>query len=94
MSEAPRLARVALLGFGLGLAYRSSRGSDPRQIAVNRVPDARHRLLVVANQTVEAEALLAEIRRAEVDLPVTHVTVDLGAGAGGANARVGSSRVA
>jgi GABA permease len=53
---------AALLGFGLGLAYRSARGSLPQRISIRRNDDARHRLLVVANQTVEGEALLEEIR--------------------------------
>lgn len=53
---------AALLGFGLGLAYHSARGSLPRSVAVTRGGDAKHRLLVVANQTVEGKALLAEVR--------------------------------
>lgn len=53
---------AVLLGFGFGLAYRSSRGSLPRRVAVAHSDDARHRLLVIANQTVAGEALLAEIR--------------------------------
>ena len=52
---------AALLGLGVGLAYRSARGSLPRSVAVTRGGDARHRLLVVANQTVEGRALLEEI---------------------------------
>jgi GABA permease len=53
---------VALLGFGAGFAYRSSRGSLPRRVSVTRGGDGRHRLLVVANETVGGEALLTEIR--------------------------------
>ena len=53
---------AALIGFGIGLAYRSARGSLPRSVAVTRGGDGKHRLLVVANQTVEGQALLAEIR--------------------------------
>lgn len=52
---------AALLGFGVGLAYRSSRGSQPGALPVRPGSDSRHRLLVVANQTVAGEALLAEI---------------------------------
>jgi GABA permease len=52
---------AALLGFGAGVAYRNSRGSLPRNVAVSRGGDGRHRLLVVANETVGGEALLAEI---------------------------------
>jgi len=51
-----------LLGFGAGVAYRSSRGSLPRSVAVSKGGDGRHRVLVVANETVGGEELLAEIR--------------------------------
>jgi GABA permease len=54
---------AALAGFGAGIAYRSSRGSLPRDIARARGGDGRHRLLVVANETVGGEALLEEIRK-------------------------------
>lgn len=54
---------AALIGFGAGFAYRNSRGSLPRSIEVSRGGDGRHRLLVVANETVGGEALLEEIRR-------------------------------
>jgi hypothetical protein len=53
---------AALLGFGVGLAYRNSRGSLPRSVAVTRGGDGKNRLLVVANETVGGEALLEEIR--------------------------------
>jgi GABA permease len=51
-----------LIGFGAGVAYRNSRGSLPRSVALTRGKDGRHRVLVVANETVEGEALLEEIR--------------------------------
>ncbi len=53
---------AALLGFGAGVAYRNSRGSLSRSVEVTRGGDGRHRMLVVANETVGGEALLAEIR--------------------------------
>ncbi len=53
---------AALLGFGAGFAYRNSRGSLARSVELTRGGDGKHRLLVVANETVEGEALLAEIR--------------------------------
>ncbi len=53
---------AVLLGFGAGVAYRNSRGSLPRSVEVTRGGDGKHRLLVVANETVEGEALLEEIR--------------------------------
>jgi hypothetical protein len=52
---------AALLGFGGGLAWHSSRGTLPRNVALSRGGDGRHRILVIANQTVGGRALLAEI---------------------------------
>lgn len=52
---------AALIGFGAGFAYRNSRGSLPRSVELTRGGDGKHRLLVVANETVGGEALLAEI---------------------------------
>ena len=51
----------ALVGFGIGLAGRSSRGSLPRSVRLSRGGDGKRRLLVVANQTVGGRALLSEI---------------------------------
>lgn len=51
-----------LVGFGAGVAYRSSRGSLPRSVEVTKGGDGKRRLLVVANETVGGEALLEEIR--------------------------------
>lgn len=53
---------AALLGFGAGIAYRSSRGSLSRSVELTRGGDGKHRLLVVANETAGGEALLNEIR--------------------------------
>jgi hypothetical protein len=51
-----------LIGFGAGVAYRASRGSIPRgNVAVARGGDGRHRILVVANETVGGAALREEI---------------------------------
>jgi hypothetical protein len=52
---------AALVGFGVGLAWRSSRGSLRDNIRVSRGGDGRRRVLVVANQTVGGKALLREI---------------------------------
>lgn len=54
---------AALIGFGAGFAYRNSRGSLSRSVELTRGGDGKHRLLVVANETVEGEALLEEIRQ-------------------------------
>jgi hypothetical protein len=54
---------AALIGFGVGVAYRNSRGSLPRTVEVTRGGDGKHRLLVVANETVGGGALLDEIRK-------------------------------
>jgi len=53
---------ATLLGFGAGVAYRSSRGSLPHSVVLTKGRDGRHRLLVVANETVGGGALLEEIR--------------------------------
>jgi GABA permease len=51
-----------LIGFGAGFGYRSARGSLPRNVTLTRGGDGKFRLLVVANETVQGEALLKEIR--------------------------------
>lgn len=53
---------AALIGFGVGVAYRGARGSLPRDVNLTRGGDGRFRLLVVANETVGGKALLDEIR--------------------------------
>lgn len=52
---------AALIGFGVGVAYRSSRGTLPRSVELTRGGDGKHRVLVVANETVEGAELLREI---------------------------------
>lgn len=51
-----------LLGFGAGVAYRNSRGSLPRSVELTQGGDGKHRMLVVANETVGGAALQEEIR--------------------------------
>jgi hypothetical protein len=51
-----------LIGFGVGFGYRSARGSLPRDVEVTKGGDGKFRLLVIANETVQGEALLNEIR--------------------------------
>jgi hypothetical protein len=53
---------AAIVGFGAGLAWHSSRGTLPRKTELTRGGDGRHRVLVVANQTVGGKALFEEIR--------------------------------
>jgi hypothetical protein len=54
---------AALLGLGIGFAWRGARGSEPHLTEIAAAPgDGRHRILVVANQTVCGRALLEEIR--------------------------------
>ena len=54
---------AALLGLGLGFAWRGARGSEPRLTEIAASPaDGRYRILVVANETVGGRALLGEIR--------------------------------
>jgi GABA permease len=52
---------AALVGFGAGLLWRSSRGSLRQGVELARGGDGVHRILVIANQTVGGKALLAEI---------------------------------
>jgi len=51
-----------LIGFGVGFGYRSARGSLPRDVTVTKGGDGKFRLLVIASETVQGEALLEEIR--------------------------------
>ena len=53
---------AALIGFGVGVAYRGARGSLPRNVSLTQGGDGKYRLLVVANETVGGEPLLDEIR--------------------------------
>ena len=53
---------AALIGFGVGIAWRSSRGSLRGSVRVGKGGDGRRRLLVVANQTVGGRSLLREIQ--------------------------------
>jgi len=48
---------------GGAVAYRDSRGRIPEDVPLTRGGDGRHRLLVVANETVGGAALLEEIGR-------------------------------
>jgi GABA permease len=51
------------VGIGIGVLWRSSRGTEPHTAAVATADDDAHRILVVANQTVAGQALLEEIQR-------------------------------
>ena len=51
-----------LIAAGIGVAYRSSRGGLSSQVQVTKGGDGKHRILVVANETVEGTVLLEEIR--------------------------------
>jgi len=53
---------AALIGFGAGVAYRTARSTLPRSVELTRGGDGKHRLLVVANETVGGGALIEEIR--------------------------------
>jgi GABA permease len=56
------LLAVVLIALGVGLAWRGSRGSEPRSIVAPRSTDDTRRILVVANQTAAGRELLEEIR--------------------------------
>lgn len=51
-----------LIGFGVGLGYRSARGSISHNVEVTQGGDGKFRLLVIANETVQGEGLLNQIR--------------------------------
>ncbi len=54
------------IGIGIGVLWRSLRGSEPHTADVAVDDDDAHRVLVVANQTVTGKVLLEEVRsRAE-----------------------------
>ena len=55
------LLAALLIGVGVGLAWRVTRGSEPRSVAGRSVADGTRRILVVANQTAAGRGLLEEI---------------------------------
>jgi hypothetical protein len=71
---------AALLVFGAGLAWRSSRGTPLRQAELSRSDDDEYRLLVIANHAAGSPPLLAEIenrfrdRRGEILVVVPALT--------------------
>jgi hypothetical protein len=61
----PRYGAVllaALIGLGVGLLWKGSRGTLPRKAEIARGNGDVHRVLVVANETVGGRALLNEIQ--------------------------------
>lgn len=56
------LLAALLIGLGIGLAWRGTRGSEPRSIEAPQSTDDTRRILVVANQTAAGRELLEEIR--------------------------------
>jgi hypothetical protein len=55
------LLAALLIGVGVGLAWRVTRGSEPRSVSGMSVADGTRRILVVANQTAAGRELLEEI---------------------------------
>lgn len=55
------LFAALLIGVGIGLAWRVTRGSEPRTVSTSHVEDDTRRILVVANQTAAGRELLEEI---------------------------------
>jgi hypothetical protein len=53
---------AAEIGLGIGLLWRGAQGTIPRQADVARRDDTVYRVLVLANETVGGQALLAEIQ--------------------------------
>ena len=68
------LLAALLIGIGIGFAWRTTRGSEPRSVEATSLADDTRRILVVANQTAGGRELLEEIgnrcrgRRCEVML--------------------------
>jgi hypothetical protein len=58
------------VGIGIGLAWRSFRGTEPHTAEVARSTDEVRRVLVVANETVGGRALLEEIRSRSAGGPI------------------------
>jgi hypothetical protein len=56
------LLAALLIGIGVGLAWRVTRGSEPRSVEPAHAADGTRRILVVANQTAAGRELLEEIR--------------------------------
>jgi hypothetical protein len=55
------LLAALLIGIGIGFAWRTTRGSEPRSVESTSVADDTRRILVVANQTATGRVLLEEI---------------------------------
>lgn len=55
------LAAALLIGAGLALLWAHARGSLPERAEVAEEDDGAHRVLVLANETIEGPALLTEI---------------------------------
>jgi hypothetical protein len=53
---------AAEIGLGIGLLWRGAQGTIPRQAEVAHRDDTTYRVLVLANETVGGQALLAEIQ--------------------------------
>jgi hypothetical protein len=56
------LLAALLIGIGVGLVWRGTRGSEPRSVEAPQSTDSIRRILVVANQTAAGRELLEEIR--------------------------------
>jgi hypothetical protein len=55
------LLAALLIGVGVGMALRRTRGAEPRSVAAPRSADETQRILVIANQTAAGRELLEEI---------------------------------
>ncbi len=60
-TTAAEIVAAAAVGVAIGLLWRHAGGSMPARAEVAAGDDDAHRLLVIANETIEGEALLAEI---------------------------------
>jgi hypothetical protein len=55
------LLAALLIGVGVALVWRVTRGSEPRSVEARRADDGTRRILVIANQTATGRELLEEI---------------------------------
>ena len=81
-ATAAAIVAAALIGVGIGLFLTRSRGSMPDRVQVASRGDGVHRVLVVANETIEGEELLAEIENRTAGRPDAEILLVCPAPAG------------
>jgi len=72
-TSAAAIVAAASVGVAVGLLWQHARGSVPGRAEIAAHEDGVHRVLVVANETIEDEALLAEIANRTAGRPRTEI---------------------